>query len=160
MKKSVWLCGVAFVLAATVPALAAQKAGLWDVSMNMSIANMPQIPPEAMAQMRALGMSIPGMGAPIRTQVCMTAAQAAMDEPPPVQEGCRNQNIRRNGNTITGELVCDGQMKGTGTFEATMVSDEQYRTKFSFKGTQGGQAADFSADVEGQWRSADCGSVR
>jgi hypothetical protein len=158
MKKSVWLCGVACVLASTAPAFAASKPGLWDVNMNMQLANAPQIPPEAMAQMRALGMAIPGLGAPIRTQVCITPAEAAKDEPPPPR-GCRHQNVRRNGAVIAGDLVCQGELEGTGTFEATVASEEQFRTTFNFKGTRGGQPAEFSADMQGQWRGADCGNV-
>jgi hypothetical protein len=158
MKKSLWLCGAACLLALSAPAFAASKPGLWDMSMNMQLAGAAQIPPEAMAQMRALGMAIPGLGAPIRTQVCITPAEAAKDEPPPPR-GCRHQNVRRNGAVIAGDLVCDGEMKGTGTFEATQVGDAQFRSKMTFKGTRGGQPADFSADVEGQWRAADCGNV-
>jgi hypothetical protein len=146
-------------MALTAPALGATKPGLWDMSMNIGMPNAPQIPPEAMAQMRALGMAIPGLGAPITTQICLTPAEAARDEPPPPR-GCRHQNVRRAGATISGDLVCQGEMTGTGTFEATIGGEEQFRTKFNFKGTRGGQPAEFTADMQGQWRGADCGNVR
>src|SRR5688500_6732110 len=106
MKKCVWSCGVVLALAAApLPALAVGKAGLWNVTMNMNTAYAPQIPPEALARMQALGMQIPGMGAPIVSRICQTAAQAAADEPPPMDRGCHNQNVRRNGQTLTGDLI-------------------------------------------------------
>jgi hypothetical protein len=161
MKKVALLCGIALACAfVSGEAFAVGKAGLWNSAMTMQLANMPQMPPEAMAQMRALGIAIPGMGAPIRTQVCITEAQAASTEPPPAQNGCRNQNIQRNGNTMTGELVCTGEMSGTGTFSFTQVSADQMNNKFTFKGTNRGQPADFSADIAMTFVSADCGNVR
>jgi hypothetical protein len=161
MKKVVLLCGVALACAfVTGEALAVGKAGLWNSAMTMQLANAPQIPPEALAQMRALGIAIPGMGAPIRTQFCMTAAQAASTEPPPPQNGCSHQNIQQNGNTFSGELVCTGEMNGTGTFSFTPVSENEMRNKITFKGTSNGQPSDFSADIVLNYVGAECGSVR
>jgi hypothetical protein len=117
------------------------------------------LPPEALAQMRALGLSIPSVAAPITTQVCMTAEQAALDAPPPMQSGCRNQNVRRTGNSITGEIVCTGELNGTGAFAFTEVGANEMRNKFTFKGTRRGQPANFGADMVLTYASPDCGSV-
>jgi hypothetical protein len=162
MKKIVWLCSVAMAGALMCgDAFAVGKAGLWNAAMTMQLASAPQIPPEALAQMRALGIAIPGMGgAPIRTQVCMSPEQAAANSPPPPQNGCRNQNIQVNGNTITGELVCTGEMSGTGTFTFTQVNADEMRNNFTFKGTNRGQPADFSADMVLTYANANCGNVR
>jgi hypothetical protein len=160
MRKFALLSGMALSWAlAGSEALALGKAGLWNMTLNLNIGGMPQVPPEALAQMRALGMSIPGLGAPIQTQVRMTPEQAAGDATPPMQNGCRNQNVQRNGNTIIGEIVCMGELNGTGTFEATQVSEIQIRNRFSFNGTRRGQPAQFTAEMEGNWASADCGNV-
>jgi hypothetical protein len=162
MNKSICLCGAALILAAgTASAFAAMKPGLWDYSTTMNMANAPQIPPEALAQMRALGMQIPGMGAPIKSQVCLTPAQAARNVPPSGRDGCTNRNITMNGSTVSGDVVCDTpDMKATGHFDATFVSDGEMRTKMTMKGTQGGRPVDLAMDTQGLWRATDCGSVK
>ena len=165
MKNSLWLCGAAVLLLAGVgSAEAAQRPGLWNMTMRMpGMPEIPQIPPEALAQMRALGIQVPGgaSGGGITMQVCVTPSMAATEEVPPAPEGCRHENITRDGNTFRGGMVCDSaQMKGTGTFEATTVSDQHFTSKVSFKGTMNGQPADMMTDFEGRWQAADCGNVR
>jgi hypothetical protein len=166
MTKTAWLCGATIMAVAFAgPALAqVTKPGLWSMTMKIpGMPAMPDIPPEALAQMRALGIQMPAMapGGGITTQVCITPQMAAASEAPPAAEGCRNENITRAGNTFKGTMVCDNaQMKGTGTFESTSVSDQQISSKMTFKGTMQGKPADMMMDVDGRWMAADCGNVR
>jgi hypothetical protein len=165
MKKYPWLWSVAAAGALlTGDALAVGQAGLWNSSLTINLVGvaMPQMPPEALAQMRALGMSIPGMpgSAPIQSQVCISAAQAASTSPPPMQQGCQNQNVNVTGNTATGQIVCTGELTGTGTFSFTQMSATQMSNNFTFQGTRGGQPANFTANAVMTYVGADCGTVQ
>ena len=64
------LMGAALILTPIAAFGAHGRAGLWTVTSTMEMKNMPQMPPEAMAMMKARGMPMPG--APFTTQMCMT----------------------------------------------------------------------------------------
>jgi hypothetical protein len=162
MNKPVCLCGAALIFAAgTMSASAAMKPGLWDYSTTMNMANAPQIPPEALAAMQARGIQIPGMGAPIKSQICLTPAQAARNAPPTGRAGCTNQNVKQTGNTVSGDIVCNApDMQATGHFDATFVSDGELRTKMTMKGTSAGRPMDMAMETQGVWRATDCGTVK
>jgi len=137
------------------------KAGLWDVTIRMSMANMPQIPPEQLAKMKAMGISIPNVNS-VTTQHCMTAAEVASDKPPQMQHNseCTQQNTNLSHGTFTADLVCTGaNMQGTGHITATFDSDTHYTSQMVFNGTAHGHSTTFTNTIEGKWVSADCGSV-
>ena len=68
MKTAIRLIAAAAVLLPVAAFAGHGKPGLWNISTTMQMANMPQMPPEAMAMMKSRGMSMPGMGgAPITT---------------------------------------------------------------------------------------------
>ena len=57
------------LLSAAAQAMPHGKPGLWNITTTMQMANMPQMPPEAMAMMKQRGMKIPGMaGSPWSTR--------------------------------------------------------------------------------------------
>ena len=145
------------------------KAGLWNASTTMQMAGMPampQIPPEALAQMRAAGVQMPQMsssGMTTRSQFCMTADQVNADKPPqvgPNDSGCTWANMRVTGTQMSADLVCKGRMNGTGKIQMTYVRAEHYDGDYSFKGTMEGNPADMHASMTGDWVSANCGAVK
>ena len=159
-----YLAGAAALLLAAAPALGAHgKVGLWDVTSTMHMASMPQIPPEAMAHMKAMGMKMPGSGEPIHSQICMTAAQVNSDAMPKMRHeslGCNWSAPRISGGAMSADVVCDGDMKGTGHVHVSYSGAEHYSGDYSFKGSMNGHPADMQTSFSGDWVKADCGSVK
>ncbi|HZQ40142.1 MAG TPA: DUF3617 family protein, partial [Rhizomicrobium sp.] len=77
------LMGTALILAPSIAFAAHGRPGLWTITSTMEMKNMPQMPPEAMAMMKARGMAMPGQ--PFTTQMCMTQEQVNADKPPSVR---------------------------------------------------------------------------
>ena len=116
-----WICAIVFAVVAPGVAFADHgKAGLWKVSTSMTVA-MPQMPPEALAQMKAMGMSMPN-GRTFTSQICMTEADVNADKPPSMGNenmGCKWGNMHVSGTGMTGDLVCTGQMNGKGSMQVS-----------------------------------------
>lgn len=146
------------VLAVGEAALAAGKAGLWQVSVTHE--NMAQLPPEVQAEMQAYGMQSPASG--FSTHFCMTPAQAASNKPPLVpREGaaCKVTNDRIVGNTYTGDILCSDP-QATGHFQFVFDSAEHYSGRAEYNGTADGQPMQWATKFDGRWMKVDCGDVR
>lgn len=162
--KRILIASTALLLLSPGVALAGHgKAGLWTVSTTMNMANMPQMPPEAMAMMKQRGMSMPGMGAPIVTQICMTQADVDFDVPPRNsnrEENCETHVISKTVSSMSADMVCSGRMQGTGHMQVSYASPEHYQGSYSFKGSMEGQPNAISSTFKGDWVKADCGNVK
>lgn len=137
------------------------KAGLWDVTVSMQMAGMPQMSPEDMVRMKAMGMQMPDRNT-ITTQHCMTAAEVNSDQlssGSAAQQGCAMRNMKTAGHTFSGDMICTGARQGEGHMEITYDSPEHYKGNMTFSGTAGGQPANITYMYEGKWTSPDCGSV-
>ena len=134
------------------------KPGQWDMSMKMQMKDMPEMSAEDLAMMKQMGIKMPGMGEPMRMQQCITPEQASMKEvvKPSGDQNCTVKNYKQKGSTISGELVCTGEMKATGKFETTMNGDTGYHSKMSLKGTSGGEPIDQEIETSGKWVKAKC----
>jgi hypothetical protein len=164
MRTRHWTIGlsaVALLLAPGTAFAAHGKAGLWNVSTTMSMANV-QIPPEAMARMKAMGMQMP-MGQTFTSQICMTQADVDADAPPPMsrnESGCASKVTSQTASSMTAEMICNGDMKGTGQMQIRYSGAEHYAGSYSFKGSMNGRPADMSSSFKGNWVKADCGTVK
>jgi hypothetical protein len=157
------MAGIGTMLAG--PAAAGQgKAGLWDVTvaMKMGGAAMPDLskmPPDVLARMKAMNIQ-PADGNAVKTQQCVTPAQAAQAKPAmPANQDCKMVDSKTTGNTFTGDMACSGQFKGTGHVTVTYLSDEHYTGKMTIEGTGDGQPMRMEQTFEGKWVSPDCGTV-
>lgn len=172
------VCGAVFGTALMVSgaALGAEpRPGLWSMTTTTNLSGMempqmpemPDIPPEALAQMQAMGIELPNMdfSQPRVTTVqsCITPEDIAnretfdMDEE--MDENCRQENLQTSDAGMSVDLVCTGTMNGTGRIEYVFETDTRYSGTMNFQGTSGGQAANISTTMEGNWVSADCGDV-
>jgi hypothetical protein len=155
---------IAMILAPVAALAAHGRPGLWTVSSTMQMANMPQMPPEAMAMMKAHGMKMQGMGGqPVVTQICMTQEEVDADKPPAMNnrdESCTNKILSQTPTSITAETVCHGRMDGVGHMQINWHGNEHYQGSYSFKGTAQGHPQEFSTDYSGDFVKADCGSVK
>jgi hypothetical protein len=139
------------------------KPGLWTISSTMQMANMPQMPPEAMAMMKARGMSMPGMGGPIVSQICMTPEQVNGDIPPSMHrdgENCTTKLLSQTATSMKADVTCHGRMEGVGHSEMTWRGNEHYEGTYSFKGTMEGRPQEISTHFTGDFVKADCGAVK
>ena len=156
---------IAACLVLPLCAHAGMKPGQWEITMHMDLGKnapqMPQIPPEQLEKMKQMGISVPamGMGQPRTFKTCVSPQDAASDRPPmddKSQRDCKPQNIKHDGSRTTLDIVCDGEMKGTGHVEAVYDGPEHYTSKFHFTGTAHGHEVDMTNSSEGRWLGASC----
>jgi uncharacterized protein DUF3617 len=154
----------AIVLAPAAAWAAHGRAGLWNISASMEMPNMPQMPPEAMAMMKARGMSMPGMGgAPIVTQICMTQDEVNADKPPQMknnEENCTNKVLSQTSSSMSAETTCHGRMEGVGRMQMSWRGNEHYEGTYSFKGSMQGRPHEMTSHFTGDFVKADCGAVK
>jgi Protein of unknown function (DUF3617) len=143
------------------------RPGLWNITTSMKMANMPQIPPEALAMMKQRGMKIPGMGgAPIVSQICMTpqdvteGAQAAQRMREQHDVKCTPRVISESMSSVTTEITCHGMMEGIGHSQMSWRGDSHYEGDYSFKGVMHGQPTETSSHFMGDFVKSDCGAVK
>ncbi len=132
-----WLAAAA-VLAPTAALAGHGKVGLWSTTSTMTM-NM-----QGTANMAPQTHS---------ATFCMTAQQVSSDAPPPPENpSCTMQNVHSDGHTVTADMVCHGQMEGTGHFSTTYDSDTHYRAQFSM--AMNGMT--MNSAIEGKWLKPDC----
>lgn len=159
------LVSAAACLAVPLCAAAGMKAGQWEITMKMDMGKdapqMPQIPPEQLEKMKAMGIQPPsmGIGGPRTFKTCVSPQDAASDRPPMderANRSCKPQDVKHEGARTTLKIVCSGEMNGTGDVEANYDSPEHYTSKFHFSGTAHGHAVDMTNTSEGRWLAASC----
>lgn len=161
MKLSLFAATGLLLVASAAHAAPQLKPGLWNVTSTTKMANMPQLPPQVMAMMKAHGM--PGLGQPVTTQICLTGKEpAGTDIAAQLSRGqakCTSHVVSQTANSVTAEIACHGMMEGTGRSATTWQDNAHYQGDYSFKGTMHGMAQDVQSHYAGNWVKADCGSV-
>ena len=76
-----------------------------------------------------------------------------------MDDDCTQQNFVRDDNGMSMDLVCTGDMNGTGRLEYVFNSATRFTGTMTFEGAMQGQQANMTNNVEGNWVSADCGNV-
>lgn len=139
------------------------KAGLWNVSTSMDMGNMQmQMPPEAMARMKEMGMKMPSAQT-FSSQICMTQAEVDTDKLPPMgrnEMGCTSHAVSQTSSSVSAEMVCNGDMKGTGHMQIAYTGAEHYAGSYNFKGVVHGHPMETNSNFKGDWVKADCGAVK
>ena len=152
------------LLSLPLAAATEQKPGLWSNTIKIDMGQgMPQIDPAMLEQMEQMGIEIP-IAKPMTQQVCLTPEQVKKNALPDVTDadsGCTSRNVKRQGDRITGDLECNGQIVGKGNLQMTLASAESYSGSTSFKGaTREGIPVNMLTEFSGRWLSADCGQVQ
>lgn len=134
------------------------KAGLWTVTSttNMGLT----LPPEVARQMKVTGA--PGSRT-TTSRMCMSQAEVDASAPPHIDQGatgCTTELVSATANSMSSRMVCNGNMKGTGTMKITYAGDTAYSGAYDFNGTLAGNATHMSTTFAGKWIKADCGSVK
>lgn len=137
------------------------KAGLWDVTVSIQGAGMPQASPQDMARMKSMGIQMSNHNT-ISTQHCMTADEVNSDKltsGTATEQGCTMTGTKMEGHTLSGDMVCNGTLKGEGHMTLDYDKPEHYSGKMTFKGTAAGQPTDITYLYDGKWTSPDCGGT-
>ena len=122
--------------------------------------DMSKLPPEAVARMKSMGMSMGGNT--IKVQHCMTAQEVATDVPKmdaDRERSCAISNMTRSGNAMSADMICTGEYKGTGHVQFIYNSDTHYTGEIQMNGVVNGQPMAQDQKMEGKWVSASCGNV-
>jgi hypothetical protein len=148
------------------------RPGLWTMTMTsdlsgMEMPEMPELSPEVLAQMQAMGIEMPNLdfSQPRTTtvQTCVTPEDIAnrnqFDTGTDMDDDCRQENLQTSDTGMSMDLICTGTMNGTGRIEYVFESDTSYSGTMTFQGTSGGQVANMNNTMQGNWVSADCGGV-
>lgn len=163
MKLRILLLAITFSSAGPAIAADAQlKPGQWETTIQMQMAGMPQLTAEQITQMKQLGIEMPFLnGQPTVMQQCITPEQASLQKPiePSANpdDQCTIRNYKKSGKTVSGDMVCNGDLKAQGRFEMTVDSDTSYKGKWALKGvTREGQPIDQTTDISARWIKAKC----
>lgn len=168
-SKTLALAGVAGLAAVIVAGRALAdhgKVGLWSITviMNgdlMKIPDLSKLPPDALARMKAMGMS--ASGNTVTVQHCMSAADVAADFPDirnGAGAGCAATNVRHDGHSMSADLMCNTDMlKGSGHAQFVFDSDTHYAGEIAVAGVADGHPVKQDEKIEGRYLTADCGKM-
>src|SRR6185437_7048753 len=93
-------------------------------------------------------------------QHCMTQEEVNADHPAMRNEKeCKLSNVKIGGNAFSADMVCTGEMQGTGHAEFVFDSPEHYTGKTTMVGTADGHPINNTTAMEGRWIGADCKGV-
>lgn len=158
---------ISFLLACSAQAADVMKPGLWEIHSSnqmdgMKMPAMPAIPPEQVAQMKAMGIKLPtmtGNGMEITVRHCVTPEQAKSGVPPqPRDQGhCRQQSVSRSGNTVNWRIECSGEHAATGNGSVTFSGPGSYtgNSTVTVKDSRMGPMT-MKQQFSGKWLSASC----
>lgn len=138
------------------------KPGQWEMTINMQMAGMPEISAEQIAQMKQLGIEMPFLnGKPSVFPQCITPEQASLKKPIDTSSNpsdqCTIKNYKQSGKSVSGDMVCTGDLKAKGRFEMTVNSETSYQGKWTLKGvTKEGLPIDQTTDISAKWVKAKC----
>ena len=151
-----------FALTVFVWAQATRKPGLWEMTTTMNWQKSP-LPP---------GVTLPpGMASPFSamthtSQVCLTQAMIDKYGAPMAQTkgDCQINNVVLKPNGMTANMVCNGQITGTGTIESTFTGPDQAKGKVHFIGSlrmgPNTKPVEWTVQSSSVFKSADCGDVK
>ena len=147
-----------------------QKPGLYEMTSQMSWQKSPM--PAGMTM--PAGMPNPFAPKPYTTQICVS--QEMIDRyggpvPQAQKQGreeqqCKMTDIKVSGNTMTGTMICTGELEGKATVESSWDGTTS-KGKTHFTGTMqmgskgtGGTPVEWTVESTSTYKGPDCGSVK
>ena len=138
------------------------KPGQWNMNIHMQMEGMPQLTDEQIIQMKQMGIDIPFLsGKPTVMPQCITPEQATLKKPIDTSSNpddqCVIKNYKKSGNSVTGDMVCTGDLKAQGRFEMIVNSETSYSGKWTLNGvTKEGLPIDQTTDIKANWVKPKC----
>ena len=142
------------------------KVGLWTVTVTMDgdltkVPDLSKLPPDALARMKAMGMS--AVGNTVTMQHCMSAEDVKADFPDihnGATAGCTATNVHHDARSMSADLICNTDaLKGTGHAQFNFDSDTHYVGDLAVSGVANGRPVKQDEKIEGRWLTADCGKM-
>ncbi len=151
-----FLCAALSTLALPAFAIEQIKPGQWEISVALQ--GIPAIAPEQLEQLRQFGIELPVGGNAIATQQCVTPEQAKLKQPllPQTEDGCSVRNYKHQGDKVTGDVSCNGAIKGNGRFDMTLLSESAFQGNMSMQGTAQGLPVNQNSSISGKWVKPAC----
>ncbi len=147
-KTRIWVVVSCCLIAMAASAQGQRKAGLWEVTSQMSMSGMP---------------NMPAMGSQTQ-QVCVTQAMIDKYGGPysnPQNAQCQVTNVSVTATGMSADMSCTGRTKMTGTVKTTFVDANTTKTTMLMNMTMGnGQQMTMTMNATSIYKAADCGSVQ
>jgi hypothetical protein len=147
-KTRIWVVVSCCLIAMAASAQGQRKAGLWEVTSQMSMSGMP---------------NMPQMGSHTQ-QVCVTQAMIDKYGGPysnPQNAQCQVTNVSLTPTGMSADLSCTGRTTMTGTVKTTFVDANTTKTTMLMNMTMGnGQQMQMTMQSTSTYKGADCGSVQ
>lgn len=135
------------------------KAGLWSIDMSIAGQNTANLPPDIASQMKAKGL-IPNAKGGFTLQRCMTQSEVQDDSKilnPNANKDCQIVSQKREGQTVSADLICKGQINGTGHVAVRYDSATHYTSKMMIMVSgSDGKTEQQDQTFEGRWVSPTC----
>jgi hypothetical protein len=125
-----------------------RKAGLWEVTTQMSMSGGPQNMPQMPAR---------------TTQVCVTQAMIDKYGGPtsaPPQGQCQMTNVSLTTTGMTATMSCSGRTTMTGTVQTTFVDANTSKTTVNLTMAMGANTMNMTMQSTASYKGSDCGSVQ
>jgi len=144
----------------TIGAVASHgKVGLWSVDMTIVGHDASQMPENALAAMKARGMT-PNTNGGFTFKHCMTATDVADDNKMlsvSSNKDCKIDQKTVSSSGATATLVCKGQVNGTGHLVVNYDSSTHYTAELLMTVTSpDGTSATQDQKFEGHWVAGTC----
>jgi len=147
-RNRIWMIVGCCLMALATSAHGQRKAGLWEVTSQMSMSGMP---------------NMPAMGSHTQ-QVCVTQAMIDKYGGPysnPQNAQCQVTNVSLSPTGMSADLSCSGRMSMTGTVKTTFVDANTTKTTMLMNMTMGnGQQMTMTMQATSAYKGPDCGSVQ
>jgi hypothetical protein len=169
ISKTLTIAGLAGLVAAIAAGRALAdhgKVGLWSITVTMdgnmmTMPDLSKLPPDALARMKAMGMS--ASGNTVTVQHCMSAEDVAANFPDihnGASAGCAVTNVRHDAQAMSADLMCNTDtLKGSGHAQFVFDSDTHYSGEITVAGVANGHPVKQDEKIEGRYLTADCGKM-
>ena len=138
------------------------QSGEMESAMRQMQKELAGLPPEQRKMMEQM-MAAQGVGiGPTGTtaKVCITEEDAARDFVPQNDDNCRQQVVKRTGNTIKIKFDCSGDPPSSGEGEVVLLNPKAYTGKATINTEVEGKPERMDISQAGKWLSDDCGNIK
>ena len=146
----------------SMPAFAAGKAGLWQVTTTYQF-GMRYVPPALVSLARAQGLKPPVSGQPFTHHMCMTGYEAQSNDPPHLNSrdyDCVTRVTESKGPRMQLESICHGPLEGVGHSQLEWRGNSHFEGSYDFTGKFRGDPARMSSSFSADWQGDNCRGVR
>lgn len=155
----------AFAVVAETPL--AVKPGLWEIVSQRDTSGMPQIPPEALANMppeqRAkIEQALENQKKPHVSKTCLTDEQLSRGFTLGHKESlqsCNKKVLKSTSKVLDVRIECAGERTTVGTIHYEAVNPETMSANINLETSDGTRSMTMKNDMHGKWLGADCGGV-